>query len=434
MLPHLVTAIPGPRSQQLAARLGEVECRNTTFRSPEWPVFWERAEGVNVWDADGNRYLELTSAFGVTTLGHGFTAEAVRHQSHDLLHAMGDVHPARLKVEVCERLSAITFESWTGSKGKTLLGNSGFEAVEAALKTAALATGRKGIVAFQGAYHGLGYGALLGAGIPWFREPFDGQLARITSLLPFPADEAGLDSFRAALARVDGREVGVVLVEPIQGRGGIVIPPPSFLRELREWCDRTGALLVFDEIFTGLNRTGKRFACEWDGVVPDLVCLGKALSGGFPISACIGKAAIMDTWPETHGEALHTSTFLGNPLGCAMAFTALDEHLKPATTAAAAEQGEALNAALSTLTGEPFVTAIRGRGLLQALELHHADGTPAGDVAIAIVQDLLREGLLLLPEGPVGHVLAFSPPLGLGGEEIAFVIERLRLALRSKFR
>ncbi|MGC4016700.1 MAG: aspartate aminotransferase family protein [Luteolibacter sp.] len=434
MLPALLTSVPGPRSLELAARLHEVECHNTTFRSPEWPVFWERAEGVNVWDADGNRYLELTSAFGVATLGHGFTADAARQQSHDLLHAMGDVHPARLKVDLCERLSAITFESWGCGKGKALLGNSGFEAVEAALKTATLATGRKGILAFEGAYHGLGYGALLAAGIPWFREPFDGQLARVTTLLPFPTDESSLESFRAALDAVDGSTIGAVLVEPIQGRGGILIPPPTFLRELRDWCDRTGALLIFDEIFTGLNRTGKRFACDWDGVAPDLVCLGKALSGGFPISACIGKAAIMDAWPETHGEALHTSTFLGNPLGCAMAVAALEQHLQSDTTRAAAEQGEALHAALDTLSGEPFVTAIRGRGLLQAIELHHPDGRPAGDIAISIVQDLLREGLLLLPEGPAGHVLALSPPLGLSGEEIHFVTDRLRQALRRKIK
>src|SRR5690606_7542214 len=147
--------------------------------------------------------------------------------------------------------------------------------------TAVLATGRKSIVAFQGAYHGLGYGALLGAGISWFREPFDDQLARVTHLLPFPFDEGGMDAFRSALANVDARQVGAVLVEPIQGRGGIVIPPPGFLPELRQWCDQAGCLLIFDEIFTGFHRTGKRFACEWSEVVPDLVCLGKALSGGF---------------------------------------------------------------------------------------------------------------------------------------------------------
>lgn len=431
MLPNLVTSIPGPRSRELASRLHEVECRNTTFRSPEWPIFWERAEGVNVWDADGNRFLELTSAFGVATLGHGFTARAAEAQSGQLLHAMGDVHPARLKVDLCERLSAHTFERWTGEKGKSLLGNSGFEAVEAALKTAVLATGRKSIVAFQGAYHGLGYGALLGAGISWFREPFDDQLARVTHLLPFPFDEGSMDAFRSALANVDARQVGAVLVEPIQGRGGIVIPPPGFLPELRQWCDQAGCLLIFDEIFTGFHRTSKRFACEWSEVVPDLVCLGKALSGGFPISACVGRASVMDAWPASHGEALHTSTFLGNPMGCAMAIAALDEHARPQATARALDEGARLQEQLMRLSGEPFVHEIRGLGLLQAIELRHPNGAPAGDVAIAVVQTLLKEGLLLLPEGPEGHVIALSPPFGLADEEINFTVERLRNALRN---
>jgi len=435
MLPALITSIPGPQSLQLAARLGKVECRNTTFRSPEWPIFWERAEGVNVWDADGNRYLELTSGFGVATLGHGFPAAALEAQSRNLLHAMGDVHPARLKVELCERLSALTFERWTGRPGKTLLGNSGFEAVEAALKTAALATGRSGILAFEGAYHGLGYGSLLGAGIPWFRAPFENQLAKITTRLPFPMvdDEAALDRCLELLEALDGRNIGAVLVEPFQGRGGLVIPPPIFLRELRAWCDRNAALLIFDEIFTGLNRTGKLFACDWSPAAPDLVCLGKALSGGFPISACVGRGGIMDAWPETHGEALHTSTFLGNPLGCAMAIACLDEHAKPETTASARERGETLGAALATLRGEPYVSETRGQGLMQGVELRHPDGRPAGDVAIALVQTLLRQGLLLLPEGPEGHVLSFSPPIGISDDEIALTVNRLRAGLRGNF-
>ena len=321
MLPELHTSIPGPESLRLAARLKEVECRNTTYLSPDWPVFWEKAEGVNVWDADGNRLLDFTSAFGVATLGHGFSARAAEAQAGQLIHAMGDVHPARLKVELCERLSAITFERWTGEKGKTLLGNAGFEAVEAALKTAVMVTGRSDILSFEGAYHGLGYGALLGAGIEWFRAPFEKQLSRVTTWLPFPGngDEPSWQNFLTALSSVDPATIGAVLVEPMQGRGGIMIPPMEFLRELRSWCDQHGAVLILDEIYTGLNRTGKLFGCDWSSVVPDLICLGKSLSGGFPISACVGKASIMDAWPETHGEALHTSTFLGNPLGCAMA-------------------------------------------------------------------------------------------------------------------
>ena len=279
VLPEIITSIPGPESLRLAARLKAVECRNTTYVSPDWPVFWEKAEGVNVWDADGNRLLDFTSAFGVTTLGHGFSAKAAADQAGRLVHAMGDVHPARLKVELCERLSAITFEKWSGEKGKTLLGNSGFEAVEAALKTAVMATGKSGILAFHGAYHGLGYGSLLGAGIEWFRAPFEGQLSQVTTRLPFPhaGDDNSWKEFLTELQVVDPAMIGAVLVEPMQGRGGIVIPPMEFLHELRVWCDQHGVVLIFDEIYTGLNRTGKRFGCDWSGVVPDLVCIGKSL-------------------------------------------------------------------------------------------------------------------------------------------------------------
>jgi 4-aminobutyrate aminotransferase-like enzyme len=433
VLPELLTSIPGPESLRLAARLKEVECRNTTYLSPDWPLFWERAEGVNVWDADGNRLLDFTSAFGVATLGHGFSAKAAAEQAGQLVHAMGDVHPARLKVELCERLSAITFERWTGEKGKTLLGNSGFEAVEAALKTAVMVTGRSGILSFEGAYHGLGYGALLGAGIEWFRAPFAKQLSQVTTRLPFP--EAGendsLRKFRSALQKVDPKHIGVVLVEPMQGRGGIVIPPPDLLRELRSWCDEHGVVLVFDEIYTGLNRTGKLFGCDWSPAVPDLICLGKSLSGGFPISACVGRASIMDAWPETHGEALHTSTFLGNPLGCAMAITSLETHADPATTRQAWDRGEDMGAAFRELSGESFVAEWRGVGLMQAIELRHADGRPAGDICIELVKGLLKDGILVLPDAPEGHVLALTPPIGISDEEIAFVVERIRHRLRA---
>lgn len=434
MLPELVTSIPGPESLRLAARLKEVECRNTTCVSPDWPVFWERAEGVNVWDADGNRLLDFTSAFGVATLGHGFSAKAAAEQAGQLVHAMGDVHPARLKVELCERLSAITFERWTGEKGKTLLGNSGFEAVEAALKTAVMVTGRSGIVSFEGAYHGLGYGALLGAGIEWFRAPFEKQLSRVTTRLPFPQQDINEEiwrNFRRALDKVNPKDIGAVLVEPMQGRGGIVIPPPDLLRELRSWCDEHAVVLIFDEIYTGLNRTGKLFGCDWSPAVPDLICLGKSLSGGFPISACVGKASIMDAWPETHGEALHTSTFLGNPLGCAMAIASLETHADPATTCLAWDRGNDMGAAFRELCDEPFVAEWRGVGFMQALELRHPDGRPAGDVCIELVKGLLKDGILVLPDAPEGHVLALTPPLGISDEEIAIVVERIRVRLRE---
>lgn len=433
MLSDLITEVPGPRSLALAARLRRSECHNTTFISPDWPVFWERADGVNIWDVDGNRFIDLTSAFGVATLGHGATAEALRVQSCSLLHAMGDVHPARLKVELCEALGHLTFGRWIGRPGKCLLGNSGFEAVESALKTAVLATGKSGVAAFHGAYHGLGYGALLGAGIPWFREPFSRQLADLTTLLPYPRehDAPSIEAFRSALTALNPATTAAILVEPYQGRGGIVVPHPEFLSELRSWCDQHNSLLILDEIYTGFLRTGPMFACEETAVVPDLICLGKALTGGFPLSACVGRPEIMDAWPVSNGEALHTSTFLGNPLGCAMAIESLNVLSRPETRARAVATAGRLNTALSSLREIPIVHEIRGPGLMKGIELRHPDGRPAGDVVISLATRLLKQGIILLPDAPDASVIALTPPIPLSSEEIDFSIRSIASALAA---
>ena len=424
MLPEILTNVPGEKSLELGRRLGEVECQNTTYLGDDWPVFWEKAEGVNVWDVDGNRYLDMTSGFGVAGQGYGFTGDALREQSASLMHAMGDVHPARVKVELCEALSEMTFEKWEGKKGKCLFGNSGFEAVEAALKTAVIATGRSGILSFEGGYHGLGYGALLGQGIAWFREPFEGQMAKVTQRLDFPRTLADLVVFRDKLWKIDGSGIGAVLVEPIQGRGGIVVPPEGFLDELRKWCDSVGALLVFDEIYTGFWRTGKMFGCEWEGVVPDLICLGKALSGGFPISVCVGRAEVMDRWPASGGEALHTSTFLGNPMGCAMALEAIRRYREPGTEAMVVAASECLGEALSALADLGCVRGIRGRGLMLGVE------TDSGDRALDAVKGLLRAGIIALPDGPAGDVVALTPPYSVSAGEIAFAVNHLSERLK----
>ena len=475
MLPKIFTNVPGEKSLALGRRLGEVECRNTTFIVDDWPIFWERAEGVNVWDVDGNRFLDMTSGFGVAGLGYGFTSEALRRQSDVLMHAMGDVHPARVKVELCEALSEITYERWEGKKGKCLFGNSGFEAVEAALKTAVLATGRTGILSFEGGYHGLGYGALLGQGIGWFREPFDGQIANVTERLRFPRKPEGLEAFLEDLGRVDGSKIGAVLVEPIQGRGGIVVPPEGFLRALRQWCDEVGAILIFDEIYTGFWRTGKMFACDWEGggrqngedaglgllgagdggeaglgllgpsdgedarlesrgpsggnqarlesrgpVVQDLICLGKALSGGFPISVCVGRAKVMDAWPESGGEALHTSTFLGNPMGCAMALEAIRRYREPEVEEMVQHAVNQLEHGLSRLVSLDVVKEVRGMGLMMGVQMD------TGERVLDLVKAMLRAGVIALPDGPKGDVLALTPPLGVTDDEIEFSMNLLK--------
>jgi len=429
MLPALQTPVPGARSLAAAAQLRRYESRNVTYTDAEFPIFWQRAEGVNVWDVDGNRFLDWTSAFGVAGLGHTNPAvrDALITQAGLLLHGMGDVHPTPLKAELCERLSALTFERWGAGRGKTILGNSGFEAVEAALKTALLHSGKPGVIAFQGAYHGLGYGALAVAGTPYFREPFRAQLAEFAALLPFPKGSSGdLEKLAAEIERtIAAREIGAILVEPIQGRGGEIVPPPDFLRMLRAICDTHKILLILDEIYTGFNRTGALFACEHSGVVPDVICLGKGLTSGFPLSACVGRSDIMDAWPASIGEALHTSTFLGNPLGCAMALASLEQHAKPELTSHVRERGERLKAALRAMHA-PHVLDVRGMGLLVGLELD-LDGAVVND----LVKRALRDGLILLQSGPRGDVLAFTPPFAISDEEIAFTVARVGKYLAS---
>lgn len=432
MLPHLLTAIPGPRSLALAEKLRRHESRNVTFLADDFPVFWKRAEGVNVWDVDGNRFLDLTSAFGVSGLGHANAAvrAALVAQAGALLHAMGDVHPTELKAELCARLSALTFERWGAGDGKVVLSSSGSDAVETALKTALLRTGKAGVIAFTGGYHGLGLGALSAIGLPFFREPFRAQLRDFATLLPYPAESGGLpDGLRGqieAVIRAGG--IGSILVEPVQGRGGCVVPPREFLPMLRAVCDAHGVLLIADEIYTGFNRTGALIACEHSGVVPDLICLGKALTGGFPLSACVGRAEVMDAWPLSTGEALHTSTFLGNPLGCAMALASLQQHAVPALAADVRERGAMLKEALAALVS-PHVGEIRGLGLMLGVELIEPSTfppKPATQLALAIIKHALRDGLFLLADSPTANVLSLTPPFTIADDEIAFVAARLQ--------
>lgn len=431
MLPELITAIPGPRSLELAAKLSRHESRNITFLSPGFPVFWERAHGTNVWDVDGNRFLDLTSGFGVAGLGYtpDTIVQAMQIQAETLYHAMGDVHPTEVKVDLCAALSRMTFEHWGVGAGKSILTNSGSEAVEAALKTAFVATGKRGVIAFRGGYHGLGYGALTATGTDFFRGRFESQLADWAAFFPFPrewehantTDDARAQWRSGLVARLQRGDIGAILVEPIQGRGGEVVPPAWFLPLLRELADEFGVVLIFDEIFTGFYRTGPRFACDHWRVVPDLVCLGKALTSGFPLAACVGKEKIMDAWPPSDGEAIHTSTFLGNPLGCRMALASIalmdSRDLKSQVETVSAQ----LRAELEKLQqrGTPW-GRIRGRGLMLGLEVLDASGQPDAARAGGLIEGMLAQGVIILSGSPTRNVLSFTPPFDLSAEEIGF--------------
>jgi len=429
----------GPNSRETLGRIRRFESPNIThFDEAEgWPVVWERARGCDVWDAEGRRYLDLTAAFGVAAAGHANprVVAAGRRQMGRLLHGMGDVHPHGPKGRLLEALSQRTFGRWKPAmEGRAILACTGSDAVEAALKTAMLATGRRRVLAFEGAYHGTGYGALNATHRDHFRKRFEAQLGGFAVF----AGGGRLDHIdpTACIQSLDahGLDVGAVLVEPIQARGGIRVPPMGFLRGLRDWCDRHGALLVLDEIYTGFGRTGHWFACEREGVMPDLVCVGKALSGGFPIAACVGRADLMEeAWPRSEGEAIHTSTFLGHPVGCAMALAQMQEIEDLGLVARAAAEGEWLRGRLEAMAG------VRGRhvwravgvGLMAGIEVRTREGAPAGLVVVRAMQRLAREGILVLPEGADGEVLSLTPPLTIPRRRLSQACERIGRALEE---
>jgi 4-aminobutyrate aminotransferase-like enzyme len=429
------------KANKTIGQLRRYESRNVTFIEPDgsWPIVWERAKGMRVWDDAGREYLDFTAAFAVAAAGHANPriVAAGQRQMARLLHAMGDIHPHALKAELARELSRITFQRLAKRTGKTIFCSSGFEAVEAALKTAHLATGRTRIIAFEDAYHGLGYGALNATWRSDFRSPFRRQIGGFASFLPFPRAQADLAKLEPRLAAVLRKhKVGAILVEPIQGRGGTNIPPPGFLKLLRNVCNKHGALLICDEVYTGFGRTGRWFASEHFSVTPDILCLGKALTGGFPLSACVGSASVMDrAWPQSAGEAIHTSTFLGHPVGCAMALASLRELDSRNLPKRSAEMGRLFLDELRRLAkrlGQARCQA-RGLGLMVALELFHDDGAPAADIALAATRRLLDDGFILLPEGDPANILSFTPPLTVGKSHITKLIRALAQALEEAY-
>jgi 4-aminobutyrate aminotransferase-like enzyme len=433
-LPRITVTPPGPESQRLGATLRRYESPNVTFVSGEFPIFWREALGANVLDVDGNIFIDLSAGFGVAAAGHRNprVTEAVRRQLDILAHGMGDVHPPEIKVRTLERLAEIA----PGDLSKAVLSSSGSEAVESALKTARLAAGRPGVLCFRGAYHGLTYGALAVTDGEFFRGPFEDQLGIPVARVPFPdpyrpdpevarrGDLLG-STLEAVAEELDADDrIGAIIVEPILGRGGIVVPPDGFLRGLREECDRRDLILIFDEVYTGFGRTGRWFACEHEGVVPDIMCVGKALSGALPFSACIGRPEVMAAWPPSTGEAFHTSTFLGHPLGCAAALAHIDEIEAAGLIERSAQLGATTLARLQELRSRVrFIGHVRGRGLLAAVELvRHPGARPDPVRAARVVKEALQVGLIILAGD---GVIELSPPLTISEEQLEFALSAL---------
>jgi acetylornithine/succinyldiaminopimelate/putrescine aminotransferase len=423
-LPRIVIPPPGPRARALSADLRELEAPgvNTLPTLPAGDplpssILWEEARGANVRDVDGNIYIDLTAGFGVAAVGHRHprVVEAVRHQAGELLHALGDVHAHPRRVELARLLVALA----PVDDAQVFFAISGSEAVEIALKTALGATGRPGILAFDPSYHGMTLGALAVTSRPEFRDPFAAHLHEHVRRLPFGA---GLDVVDEALA---GGEVGAVIVEPIVGREGVLIPPAGWLAGLAEICRRRGALLVADEIFTGFGRTGRLFAVNHEGVKPDILCCGKAMGGGLPIAAVLARRDLFRCW-ETSGEARHTATFIANPLACAAALAAVAVIQESGLPARAARLGEGLGRRLAAWPQRfPVIEEVRGRGLLWGIQFRTASD------AKTWMLNAWSRGVLLLAGGPEGRVAQLVPPLTIREEQLEAAMGILEEAMAT---
>ena len=417
-LPSLRTSVPGPRSSALADELARAECPALTARrarraehsgASHDPITWKEAAGANVRDVDDNVFVDLTGGFGAALFAHRHppVIEAVSAQLSQLVHALGDLQPSDRKIALLSALSQSAPFS-----ARTILGLSGADAIEAALKTALLATKRPGVIAFEGGYHGLSHGPLAACGYgEGFRAPFAEQLNPHVRFAPFATTEgevpAALAALEQAIHQLAGK-AGALLFEPLQGRGGVRVPAPGFLRRAAELAHARGLLVIADEIYTGLGRTGPMFLHLLEGVAADLICLGKGLGGGFPVSACIGRAEVMAAWGDPAGEALHTSTFLGNPIACAAALATLQELGARDVPDLVRNREQKLRAALSGLPG----VSVRGRGLLLGVEL----GTPTR--VLFLMRALLERGYIVCPAGAPPSVLCLTPPVCLTDRQI----------------
>ncbi len=378
---------------------------------------WVEAQGANVVDADGNRYVDLTSGFGVAFVGHRHpkVVEAVKRQADRLLHALGDLHPSDVKIELLERLCELA--PWP--QARAMLSLSGADAVTAALKTAVMATGKTGVIAFDGSYHGLTYGPLAVSGFAErFRKPFEAQLQPDVHFAMWPEREADVEAALHTLP-TDWSRMGALIVEPVQGRAGVRLPPPGFLEALKRLCEENDALLIADEIFTGLGRCGAWWRSVDEGITPDVICLGKALGGGLPVSACVASEEVMGAWGASDREAIHTGTFYGDPLGSAAALTTIDliegEHL----VERAADRGNAWATALRA-EGLPGVLEVRHAGMMLGLQL----GAPMQ--ALTVTHALLERGYLVLPAGMRADVLQLAPPVTVSEAQLEGFVASLR--------
>lgn len=416
-------------------RLLAVECRDATYpvAPDEHPLVFDRALGSVIVDVAGRAYLDLCAGFGALALGHNpDCVKSVLQQFNTgdgspaimppimppMIHGMGDVYPSRAKIQLIEGLQKLLPERMS----RVSLAISGGQAVEVALKSAMIHTGAAGFICFREGYHGVDLGVLPVTSRSDFKEPFLKYLnTPIAAELPYGCDISVVGDAVEQLRNSSSGFAGII-VEPVQGRGGVVVPPSGWLSLLADVAHAHGGVLIFDEILTGLGRRGKW--TEADSVDADLVCFGKALGGGMPLSACVGTEEIMNSWPQSTGEAIHTGTFFGHPLTCMIALSSLEEMQRVDVCRLAQDNGEWFYQQLKTALGNHSAVAeIRwGGGLM--LAIHFADDV--GPAPGAKMMDRLRRaGVIALASGAGGSSLSLTPALNITRADLTRAISIL---------
>ncbi len=412
-LPRLVTPLPGPRAQALIER-------DLAVTSPSYtrgyPLVASRGEGCMIEDPDGNVFLDMTAGIAVTATGHAHPAvvRAIQAQAAELLHMSGTDFYYEPMVVLAESLAARSPfpEPVSGTRARVFFTNSGAESNEGALKLARYYTGRTGIVAFLGAFHGRTYGAMSLTGSKAIQRQGFGPLVPGITHIPY-GTLASLDYLEQNLfpTVLPPAEIAAILVEPIQGEGGYVVPEDGFHARIREICDRHGILMIIDEVQAGMGRTGRLFAIEHWGVMPDIVTMAKGIASGLPLGAILSRPELM-TWPP----GAHATTFGGNPVACAAANATLTL-LEDGLLQNAVRMGDILQTGLTQLAERfSFVSAPRGKGLMVAIDLFDASGQLDRDRRDRIVDRAFYQGLLLLGCGKAA--IRFCPPLVIDAEQI----------------
>ncbi|MGY0540892.1 4-aminobutyrate--2-oxoglutarate transaminase [Nocardioides sp. YJ-D4] len=431
----LRTPLPGPRSQELMARKVAAVSQGV---ATTMPVFAARAAGGIVEDVDGNRFIDLGSGIAVTTVGSSAAkvVEAVSDQVAAFTHTCFMVTPYEGYVAVAEQLARLT----PGDHEKrTALFNSGSEAVENAVKIARSFTGKDAVVVFDHAYHGRTNltMAMTAKNMPYKHGfgPFAGEVYRAPMSYPF-RDAAEIDGKLAAAratslieTQVGAENLAAVVIEPVQGEGGFIVPAPGFLAALAEWCRANDVIFVADEVQSGFGRTGTWFAVEHDDVVPDLVVSAKGIAGGLPLSAVTGRADVMDA---VHPGGLG-GTYGGNPLACAAALAVIETIEAEDLLARARAIEERLFGRLRDLqANDPRIGDVRGRGAMVAAEfVDPATGNPDGAAAKAVAAYAHSQGVITLTCGTWGNVIRFLPPLSISDELLDEALDVLTTALEE---